>query len=168
MLKELTQSSRGLPDSFRSLPDSVRSAILALSVLIDRIGTLPKPDRDDLFELFSELRKGDDPEERKRIHQAMEEILAGPPSVEARALPLSSAQATPAKLKKWTDYISKRIRSEREAAGLTQKQLAEKAGLGQSHISRLEKGEHSPSHLTLQKIASALGKPVGELDPCLD
>jgi len=169
MLRETTQSPSGLPDSLGILPEPVRAAILALSVLIDRIGKLPEPDRDDLFELLQEWRKADSPEQAKAIREAMEEILAGPPCVEAKALPLTERKPpVPERFQEWTDFISKKIRAEREAAGLTQQQLAEKAGLGQSHISRLENGEHSPSHLTLEKIACALGKAVGELDPCLD
>jgi DNA-binding XRE family transcriptional regulator len=168
MLRETTQSPSGLPDSLGSLPEPDRAAILALSVLIDRIGKLPDPDRDDLFELLLEWRKADRPEQAKAIREAMEEILATPPCVEAKTLPLPERKPVPEKFQKWTDFISKKIRAEREAAGLTQQQLAEKAGLGQSHISRLENGEHSPSHLTLEKIACALGKSVAELDPCLD
>jgi DNA-binding XRE family transcriptional regulator len=161
MLKEL-------PQSYSSLPASVKPAILALSILIDRLGTLSKEDRDDLFELLSEWAKVDDPEERARILEAMEEILAGPPSVEAKAMPLTEVKPMPPRLKNWTEFISKGIRNAREAAGLTQQQLAEKAGLRQSHISRLENGEHSPNHITLEKIAHALGKSIGDLDPGSD
>jgi len=38
-------------------------------------------------------------------------------------------------------YIGQRVRSARKAAGLTQKELAEKVGIRQSTISELEKGE---------------------------
>ncbi|OHB75234.1 MAG: hypothetical protein A2W31_11590 [Planctomycetes bacterium RBG_16_64_10] len=63
-------------------------------------------------------------------------------------------------------FVSAKIRDCRKAAGLTQQQLEEKTGLPQSHISRLENGEHSPSHATLEKIAKALNMPVTMFDPC--
>ena len=43
---------------------------------------------------------------------------------------------------------------------LTQKELAEKSGVRQSNISRIEKGQAVPSLVTLDKIAKALGKEV--------
>ena len=43
---------------------------------------------------------------------------------------------------------------------LTQQQLAEKAGLGQASLSRIETGKVSPDIVTLQKIAGAVGKKL--------
>jgi transcriptional regulator with XRE-family HTH domain len=71
----------------------------------------------------------------------------------------------PAGLNSWIAFVSRRITDERQAAGLTQAQLAEKSGLPQSHISRLESGKHSPSRATIEKIAAALGKPLSAFDP---
>ncbi len=48
----------------------------------------------------------------------------------------------------------------RLAAGLTQKQLAEKIGTRQSVISNLEGGEANPTLATLRKVAKALGAKV--------
>ncbi len=140
---------------------------MALSVLIDRIGTLPRADRDDLFELLQAWRQADDPDERASIRRAMEEVLAQTP-VDVMRLPLGDRKPVPGKLKKWSDYVGQKIRELREAQGLTQLQLADKAGLKQSHVSRLENAEHTPTYLTLEKIAGALGVPVGEIDPCTD
>jgi transcriptional regulator with XRE-family HTH domain len=70
-------------------------------------------------------------------------------------------------LRHWMGFVSNRIRHYREQANLTQQELADKAGLRQSHISRLEQGLHSPSSLTLEKIAAALGVSISELDPSL-
>jgi transcriptional regulator with XRE-family HTH domain len=50
------------------------------------------------------------------------------------------------------------------AVGARRRQLARRSGLRQSHISRLERGRHSPSCVTLEKIAQALGIPVSQLD----
>lgn len=54
--------------------------------------------------------------------------------------------------------IGERIKQLREAAGLTQTQLAEKTGLKQENINRIEKGKYSTGQDILTKIASALGK----------
>jgi len=43
---------------------------------------------------------------------------------------------------------------------LTQKELAEKTGLRQSNISRIETGSCSPTIATLQQIAAGIGKTL--------
>lgn len=50
----------------------------------------------------------------------------------------------------------------RKAAGLTQIQLAEKIGVLQSTISRLERGQDSASPSTAEKLAGVLG--ISELE----
>jgi DNA-binding XRE family transcriptional regulator len=156
-----------LSETYGSLPESVKPAILALSVLIDRIGSLPKADRDDLFELLQEWRKADSLEEQRSLHRAMEEILAQIP-VAVKPMPLSKEAALSQGTQAWASHIGQRMRDLRTKAGMTQKELADKAGLPQSHISRLENAEHSATHLTLGKIAKALGVEAREIDPCLD
>ena len=149
---------------YNDLPEQVRSVILALSILVDRLATIPKADRDDLFELLQEWRKVENEEDRRGIQRTMEEILAQIPitvrSLEAEPLPMAG--------NRWCDHIGKTVRSLREEAKLSQSVLAEKAGLTQSHISRIENAEHRPTNFTLEKIAKALGINVSQIDPCLD
>ena len=45
----------------------------------------------------------------------------------------------------------------RKSGGMTQKQLAEKTGIAQGDISKLENGSANPSLRTLQRLASGLG-----------
>ena len=45
----------------------------------------------------------------------------------------------------------------REKQGLTQAQLADRSGIDQADISRLERGATSPTARTLQRVADALG-----------
>ncbi len=54
--------------------------------------------------------------------------------------------------------IAIQIANEREKAGLSQKELAEKLKTTQSVISRIENGKQNISLDMLQKIATALGK----------
>jgi DNA-binding XRE family transcriptional regulator len=46
----------------------------------------------------------------------------------------------------------------RETSGMTQKELALRAGIHQGDISKLERGNTNPSLKTLRKFADALGK----------
>jgi ribosome-binding protein aMBF1 (putative translation factor) len=54
--------------------------------------------------------------------------------------------------------IARDIISERRAAGFSQQQLADAAGLRQETLSRIESGKHSPTVRTLKKIEAALKK----------
>ena len=48
----------------------------------------------------------------------------------------------------------------REEANMTQKDLAEKTGIAQGDISKLENGSSNPYIRTLQRIAEGLGKKL--------
>ena len=48
----------------------------------------------------------------------------------------------------------------RLACNMTQKELAEKTGIRQSNISRIENGSASPTIDTLERIAAGLGKQL--------
>ena len=48
----------------------------------------------------------------------------------------------------------------RKEAGMTQQQLAEKSGVHQVNISRIEYGTGNPSVETLQKLAKGMGKKL--------
>ena len=54
----------------------------------------------------------------------------------------------------------KQIISAREELHITQKDLAERTGIRQSNISRLERGNYNPSVEFLRKIAKGLGKEL--------
>ena len=56
--------------------------------------------------------------------------------------------------------IIKQIIQARSELNLTQKELAEKIGIKQSNISRLESGNYNPSLDFLKKIAQGLGKEL--------
>ena len=56
-----------------------------------------------------------------------------------------------------------RIKNARKAAGLTQIQLAEKAGMTQSEISRIESAPHKSTGQTLRKIANVLNVNIDAL-----
>ena len=144
------------------------SLALAFAILVDRVKGLPKEDRQDLYELMLELPKAESSGDVSEVLDAMLEILDQEPvrtvTIEQTKL---DPQAGPG-LKKWIDVVSERIRHSRIEAKLTQQELADRADIPQSHISRLENGKHSPSFATLEKIAAALNRPVSDLAPSAD
>jgi HTH-type transcriptional regulator/antitoxin HipB len=52
--------------------------------------------------------------------------------------------------------IAKLVATRRETLGLSQRELAKRAGISHTVISRIEGGEHSPSPKTLERLADAL------------
>lgn len=59
--------------------------------------------------------------------------------------------------------IGKHLRKVRESHQLLQKDLADKAGLDRSYVSKLERGLADPTFSTLTKIADAYQLSVGHL-----
>lgn len=48
----------------------------------------------------------------------------------------------------------------RKDAGLTQQELAQRTGIAQSDISKLERGNANPSLRTLRRLAAGMGKKL--------
>jgi ribosome-binding protein aMBF1 (putative translation factor) len=140
---------------------------MAIGIVIERVSQLLAEDKCDLYKLVKGLTDAKTPEDVEAIRVAMLEILDQEP-VRARRLDATDLERHPEKLQRWADFVSQRIRDSRKAKGLTQEQLAEQSGLPQSHISRLERGEHSPSRSTLEKIAKGLNVPLSNLDPAAE
>ena len=59
--------------------------------------------------------------------------------------------------------FAKRIRELREARNMTQKELAQRAGVSQVSIYMYEAGETTPKALIVGKLANALGVSCDEL-----
>lgn len=49
-----------------------------------------------------------------------------------------------------------KIRQRRKTLGLTQEQLAEKIGIDNKHLSKIENGIHLPTYKTIRKLANTL------------
>ena len=62
------------------------------------------------------------------------------------------------------DRIGLRIQTLRKLAGMSQEQLAMRAGLQRTHISRIEAGKYAVTLETIQAIAEALGMTVDIID----
>jgi transcriptional regulator with XRE-family HTH domain len=55
------------------------------------------------------------------------------------------------------------LRSQRAAAELSLRELAERTNVSNAYLSQLERGQHEPSLSVLRAIASALGVPLESL-----
>ena len=51
----------------------------------------------------------------------------------------------------------------REAQFITQRELAEKSGVGVATIARIEKNKHQPTFRTIKRLAAALGVDPSKL-----
>ena len=66
------------------------------------------------------------------------------------------------------ERIGNRIAALRKKAGLTQEQLADRAGLQRTHVGRIEAGRYAVTLEVVQAIAEALGMTVDIIDPRLE
>jgi DNA-binding XRE family transcriptional regulator len=148
------------------IPIELTSSHIAVAFLVERFQKMSPEDLKDIFTLMEDMLNPETSrKERMEIFEAVREILFPESIGEVRMGPLAGVDHVPAKLQKRMDYIGRTIKRLRKAKALTQKDLAKRSGLPQPHISRLERGIHSPSFKSLTKIAKALGVEVGELDP---
>ncbi|MGL4423482.1 MAG: helix-turn-helix domain-containing protein [Gemmataceae bacterium] len=149
-----------------SVPEQFQDMLLAIMVIENRLKTLPKEDSEAIYELIRETARAETDSDRRAIRRAILEILDQQP---LRTVPLSPHDGDAALgLRKWSEGVGRKVREQRDSKGWTQALLAEKAGLPQPHVSRIETGEISPTHKTLVKIAAALEIPVTLFDPCFE
>lgn len=55
------------------------------------------------------------------------------------------------------------VAAHRIKMGLNRERFAVMAGIGASHLCRIERGDHAPSIITVRKLADAFGCTSGEL-----
>jgi len=66
------------------------------------------------------------------------------------------------------ERIGQRITALRKLEGISQQELADRAGISRQHVGRIEKGELvSVAYVTIQQIAEALGMTVDIIDTSL-
>lgn len=139
-------------------------AAAALATLVARMVKLDEADQRALFVCVKDLSTIKGREDAEDTMKTILEILE--PRPEGGILVSSDEldKAHPRQChESWLVWISQQLKSLREERRMTQEELAERSGLPQSHISRLEAGRHSPSMKTLKKLAGALGVDVNSL-----
>jgi ribosome-binding protein aMBF1 (putative translation factor) len=127
---------------------------------------LPEEDKAAVARLHLELMNclvgNGDARDIQDILDTIEEIVESRP-ITATMEDLSARRQS-AEMRNWLRFVGATIKRLRKAAKLTQEELAERCGLPQPHISRLENAEHSPSRKTLEKLGAALGVNVEEFE----
>lgn len=63
----------------------------------------------------------------------------------------------------WRDIVGRNVRKQRQAAGLTQEQLAFAAQIDITYVGGIERGKRNPSVIVLARIAQALGTEPASL-----
>lgn len=69
----------------------------------------------------------------------------------------------PAQKRSLTDRFPEVLRELRQAKGISQEELAERAGLHRTYISQIERGIKTPTLKSLEQIAAALNTPVSAI-----
>ena len=64
-----------------------------------------------------------------------------------------------------TAKFGEKLRKLRKERGVSQEELAARAGLHRTYVSSVERGERNVSLETIDKLARALGLPMGDLMP---
>jgi len=63
------------------------------------------------------------------------------------------------------DQVGRQVKEARERQGLSLRALAAQSGVSLNAISRIERGETSPTVASLRRLAAALGQPIGAFFP---
>jgi DNA-binding XRE family transcriptional regulator len=99
--------------------------------------------------------------ELRRLERLAGEALASAPaSVGSPALPPADAHGNRPAVEFARVSIARSIQKERQAAGLSQQELARLAGVRQETVCRLESGKHSPTVRTVEKIDRVLQRAL--------
>src|SRR5436305_10865398 len=77
----------------------------------------------------------------------------------ARVVVMARRRATPDIRERFGDAV----RTRREQLGLTQEDLADKAGIHRTYLSDIERGSRNLSLINIERVAAALDLPMSEL-----
>jgi len=148
------------------VPEASQQAISAVMARIAQLSPVEFADMQELLDLYHQTGSGD--QDHAGVAAAIQELLY-PQGLTATVDPSAViSPQTRAKLQRYQAQVGSAIRQRREALNVTQQQLAAKAAIQQSHLSRLENGQHRASGRTMYRIAKALRINLNLLDPGFD
>jgi DNA-binding XRE family transcriptional regulator len=127
-----------------------------------RVANASEEELSNLQKLAMSLPEASDSEKVAIVETMMEQLF--PEQIGGFENERKATEGGLEKLNSCRIATGRRIAAIRSKKGITQEELAEIAGVPQSHISRLENGHHTPTHLTIEKIAQALGVHPSEID----
>lgn len=123
-------------------------------------------------ELLNELCRASIPIERTRITKTLVRCLMM--TEPGRVVPIEGiakkklkrlkTNSKDSKLARHLEHVALRVIELRSERGWTQRKLADKSGLPQSHVCRIERGKLQPTHLTIAKLAAAFGVRKSDID----
>lgn len=143
-------------------PKDAADRELLLAWLVKRMSELPREALADLSSMAAEIATCRDQETFEGICQTIREIIF--PEIIGGVSEVEPNRKRPEALTRWAQGCGAKVHTLRLERKLTQVQLAERSGLPQSHISRIETGELSASRRTLERLAEALGVDVAKID----
>ena len=163
--------SSGMHDRDCQSPDVaqlVRYTFEVLQKVAQRIANLTDAQREVIVGLLLQMKDASERERREIVDAIVEVILPEDTIGGIAKKPLDSSSEHFQRMREYQKRIGMEVRKLRLAKKMTQRELAERAGLRQSHISRLERGDPIPTDATARKLAKALGVKPAELDPAED
>ncbi len=138
----------------------------ARSFLNRRLAEMSEEDRAAVIELL-QIAGSPDCEDEAEVNQAITELLL-PDSFAGPIDEDDDDDRAKERVEAYRKKVGSSVRALRTAKGMTQDELAKATGLPQSHISRIEKGKHASTFITIQRLASALGTTPSQIDPGFD
>jgi ribosome-binding protein aMBF1 (putative translation factor) len=129
------------------------------ALFVDLLNTLILALEPEQLAYISELHnlyRQSNASEREEIKNAIREILLPDGVGKEGDVNAGVSEATKQRVDNYYRRIGMQICKRRIKKGFTQTELARKAGIPQSHLSRLESGKHTPTHVTIKKLAKAL------------
>ena len=153
-----------LRSSIASMGTDMAVVSLAMGIVQDRVQRLSGDDRADLFELVKDFAKAKSKEDVLEILDTIMEILDGEDHrIEPMDLPVDGKVNAAYKT-----FVGERIRASRTAAGMTQEQLAEQAGLTREYISQLEHNRRMPGIPVFVRLCRMMNVSTSKMADMLD
>jgi plasmid maintenance system antidote protein VapI len=138
------------------------------SAELSRIHEMSAEEYADYKELLDLWRDATDATEKQEIRQSISELLFPGDIAETVDLATQVDRDGQDRLELYQVQVGKAIRARRETLNMTQQELADAAEMQQTHLSRLELGQHQATGRTIRKLAKALKTTPGTLDPGFD
>ncbi len=135
-----------------------------LEIFLKVLKQLPLRKHSTIYALRIEYQNTRDDTQRNLIFQRMKDCVFRSDS-DLDTLPLAKLTAEVESIAPSRDYLAQRVRSLRQQRAWSQEDLAQRAGLLQSHISRIEGNKLAPTYITVKKLAQAFGMKAGEIHP---
>lgn len=157
--------TRTSSDGFNSFKSVIQLALRFTAKAAQRIVALTADDWRQVENLAVLLKDATDTE-KTEIIEAICEVVFPEETIGGVIDPIKTASADArSRTSAYRANVGEQIKIYRQQQKMTQQQLARKAGIPQSHVSRLESGRHTPAEATIRKIAKALKTKPSQLDP---